>query len=134
MDLWDRDAIDLLGPAFIDINADGTGAFRFIAVEGHLDCRFTQLCEDRAVEFLRDGDDEGDPVSGRGLANFSPDGSLHGHLFFHMRDDSGLRATRYQVSNAPGGLSPLGNRDGRHAIDHTSPANSVAFGAVRAAA
>ena len=34
MDLWDSDAIDLLGPAYIEINADGTGAIRFIAVEG----------------------------------------------------------------------------------------------------
>jgi uncharacterized protein YndB with AHSA1/START domain len=84
----------LLGPAFVEINADGTGAFRFIAVQGNLDCRFNELEEGRAVEFSWDGDDEGDPVSGRGWATFSPDGSLHGRLFFHMGDDSGFRATR----------------------------------------
>ena len=39
MDLWDRDAIDLVGPAFIDLGTDGTGTFRFIAVEGYLDSR-----------------------------------------------------------------------------------------------
>ena len=39
MDLWDHDAIDLLGPAFIEIGADGTGSFRFIAVEGDIDGR-----------------------------------------------------------------------------------------------
>jgi hypothetical protein len=39
MDLWDRDAIDLLGPAFIEFRPDSTGSFRFIAVEGYLDCR-----------------------------------------------------------------------------------------------
>jgi len=39
MDLWDRDATDLVGPAFIKLNADGTGAIRFIAVDGYLDCR-----------------------------------------------------------------------------------------------
>jgi len=32
MDLWDRDAIDLLGPAFIEIGADGTGSFRFVVI------------------------------------------------------------------------------------------------------
>ena len=95
MDLWDSDAIDLLGPAYIEIKADGTGAIRFIAVEGNLDCRFNELEEGRTIEFSWEGDDEGDPVSGRGWANFSPDdGSLHGRLFFHMGDDSGFRATR----------------------------------------
>lgn len=42
MDEWDRDAIDLEGPAFIEIAAGGTGRFRFIAVEGELDCRFDE--------------------------------------------------------------------------------------------
>ncbi len=40
IELWDRDAIDLVGPAFIELNADGTGRFRFVAVEGFLDCRY----------------------------------------------------------------------------------------------
>ena len=93
-DLWDRDAIDLLGPAFIEINADGTGAFRFIAVEGQLDCRFDELGANRVVEFSWVGDDEGDFVSGRGWANLCTDGSLEGRLFFHMGDDSAFRATR----------------------------------------
>ena len=84
----------MLGPAYIEINADGTGASRFIAVEGNLDCRFNELGGNRAVEFSWNGDDEGDPVSGRGWANFSPGGSLHGRLFFHMGDESGFRATR----------------------------------------
>ena len=42
MDLWDRDAIDLLGPAFIEIGADGVGALRFIAVEGDIDGRHVE--------------------------------------------------------------------------------------------
>jgi len=32
MDLWDRDAIELMGPAVIECRADGTGMFRFVAV------------------------------------------------------------------------------------------------------
>ena len=31
MDLWDRDAIDVLGPAFVETGADGTGSFRFVS-------------------------------------------------------------------------------------------------------
>lgn len=94
MDLWDRDAIDLLGPAFVEINSDGTGSFRFIAVEGYLDCRFDKRDGQRVVEFSWEGDDDGDPVSGRGRARAAPSGSLRGHIFFHMGDDSGFRAVR----------------------------------------
>ena len=36
MDLWDQEAIDLLGPAFIEIKGEG-GQFRFIAVDGWID-------------------------------------------------------------------------------------------------
>lgn len=92
MDLWDADAIDLLGPAFIEIDKGATGSFRFIAVQGFLDCRFSQRGEHPTVEFTWEGDDEGDPASGRGWAELRADGSLHGHIFFHNGDDSGFRA------------------------------------------
>jgi hypothetical protein len=39
MDLSDRDSIDLVGPAFIEITTDGHGSFRFIAVEGFIGAR-----------------------------------------------------------------------------------------------
>ena len=32
MDLWDAEAIDLLGPGFIKFGGDRSGRFRFIAV------------------------------------------------------------------------------------------------------
>ena len=67
MDLWDREAIDLLGPAFIKFNADGTGDFRFIAVDG-------------------------DHASGRGWAQLETAGWIRGHISFHAGDDSGFRA------------------------------------------
>ena len=94
MDLWDRDAIDLLGPAFIEITRNGTGEFRFIAVEGDLDCRSQEREGLPAVEFTWTGNDECDPASGRGWATLQPDGSLHGHIYFHLGDDSGFRAER----------------------------------------
>lgn len=34
MDLWDQEAIDLVGPAFIQFSGGQSGQFRFIAVEG----------------------------------------------------------------------------------------------------
>lgn len=91
MDLWDRDAIDLVGPAFIELRVDGSGDFRFIAVNGQLDCRSLESADQPRIEFTWVGSDEGDPTSGRGWAQLESDGSLRGHIFFHGGDDSGFR-------------------------------------------
>ena len=93
----DAEAVDLLGPAFIEFGRDGTGAFRFIAVEGWMDARHAQRDGRAAVEFSWDGNDEGDPVSGRGWAIAEEDGSLSGRIYFRRGDDSGFRALRFGV-------------------------------------
>jgi hypothetical protein len=98
MDLWDRDAIDLVGPAFIELTADGAGSFRFIVAHGCIDGRHAELDGRPAVEFTWDGTDEGDRVSGRGWARLEEDGSLRGHLLFHAGDDSGFRAVADHAS------------------------------------
>jgi hypothetical protein len=92
MELWDGDAIDLLGPAFIEISADGHGSFRFIAVEGRMDTRLVDRNGAAAVEFSWDGNDEGDPANGRGWATLQSDGSLSGRIYIHGGDDSAFRA------------------------------------------
>ena len=91
MDLWDREAIDLLGPAFLELDAGGTGQFRFIAVEGFI--HWTRGPDGRS-DFTWEGSDEGDPVSGRGWVELDEDGSLRGQIFLHMGDNSGFRAIR----------------------------------------
>ena len=85
---WDIDAIDLVGPGFIEFAADGTGQFGFIAVRGWLDCRLSVREGRVGVEFSWQGDDEGDDVSGRGWAAPGDDAGLEGHLYFHLGDDS----------------------------------------------
>lgn len=47
-------------------------------------------------------DNEGDQVSGRGWAALTEDGGLTGHLFFHLGDDSGLRATPFEIGTGAG--------------------------------
>jgi hypothetical protein len=94
MDLWDTDAIDLMGPALMEFGRDETGLFRFIAVEGRMDCRHEQRDGRPHVEFSWEGDDDGDPAHGRGWATLANDGSLHGRIYFHMGDDSDFRAVR----------------------------------------
>jgi len=102
MDLWDAEAIDLVGPAFIEFGTNRTGSFRFIAVEGWMDCRDAPREGGRSVEFTWEGDDEGDQVTGRGWAALEEDGSLRGHIYFHLGDDSGFRAVRPEAETAPG--------------------------------
>lgn len=95
MELWDPDAIDLVGPGFVEFKPDGSGTFRFIVVEGDIDGRFSERDGQARVEFSWSGTDEGDPVSGRGWADLMSDGALHGRLFIHFGDDSWFRASRW---------------------------------------
>ena len=92
MDLWDQEAIDLAGPAFIEFAPNGTGRFRFIAVDGHLDYRNTQPGNPR-IDFTWNGTDDGDPASGRGWAEPNAD-MLRGHIYIDNADDSGFSATK----------------------------------------
>lgn len=94
MELWDEDTVDLMGPAVMEFGRDNTGGFRFIAVEGGMDCRHEQRDGRPHVEFSWEGDDDGDSAHGRGWATLANDGSLHGRIYFHMGDDSGFRAVR----------------------------------------
>jgi hypothetical protein len=101
MDLWDPEAIDLLGPGFIQFGADRSGQFRFIAVQGWMDCHHGQRDGRPCVEFTWEGDDDGDPASGRGWAAPDKDDSLRGHIYFHLGDDSGFRAVRRSRQAVP---------------------------------
>lgn len=94
MDHWDQEGFDLLGPAFIRFDKNRTGEFRFIAVQGWMDCRYGKQEGRLFVEFSWDGNDEGDPACGRGWARIEEKGTLSGHIFFHQGDDSGFKAVR----------------------------------------
>lgn len=94
MELWDAEAIDLLGPAFIEFADGQQGGFRFIAIEGWMDVRPAEHHGSGAVEFSWEGQDECDRVGGRGWVAVSDDGSLRGRIFFHLGDDSTFRAVR----------------------------------------
>lgn len=102
MEVWDREAIEILGPAFIEFGTHGSGRFRFIAVQGWMDCRYGQRDGHSYVEFTWDGDDEGDRASGRGWAVLDRDGSLRGHIYLHLPDDSEFRAVRTEQRSPTG--------------------------------
>jgi hypothetical protein len=99
MSAWDREAIDLAEPGFIEFAGDGTGQVGFIAVRGWLDCRPVERDGRVGVEFTWNGVDESDPVSGRGWALVADGETIDGHLFFHFGDDSSFRAKPFTAGD-----------------------------------
>ena len=93
MELWDSDVLDLVVPANITFADDGQGEFQFVAVRGWIDYRVGERDGRPAVEVSWDGEDEMDPVSGRGWAVLAGD-RLEGRLFIHQGDDSAFMAER----------------------------------------
>ncbi len=86
--------MDLVAPGFIEFDTDHMGSLAFIAVQGGLDWRDAPRDGCPGAEFSWEGFDEGDPATGRGWAVVDEDGSLRGHIFFHLGDGSGFRAGR----------------------------------------
>jgi hypothetical protein len=99
MEVWDRDAFNLVGPAHFTFEKNALGSFRFIAVEGDMDCRFSERDGQPLVEFSWVGADENDPASGRGWAVVEGD-VMTGRIFIHRGDDSAFTAARGDVAKA----------------------------------
>ena len=55
MELWDQEPIELMAQAFIGFGHDGTGRFRFIAVEGWMVCRYGHRDGRASAEFTWGG-------------------------------------------------------------------------------
>jgi hypothetical protein len=100
MEVWDKDAIDLLCPGYIEF-AKRHGSMRFVAIEGGLDCRYSDAEGQPMVEFSWFGGDDRDDASGRGWARLQVDGSLVGRIFKHCGDDSSFTARRFDSTPAP---------------------------------
>ena len=94
MDRWERPGIDLLEPGFISFSRGLHGEFAFIAVHGWMDCSLLERDGRPGVEFTWEGNDEGDPVHGRGWAVLVGD-EIEGHIYIHLGEDSGFRARPY---------------------------------------
>jgi len=100
METWNRDAIDLVGPAFIEFTGQG-GQFHFIVVDGWMACRHKDKNGRPHVEFTWSGNDECDPASGHGWARMEKDGTLTGRIYIHQGDDSAFKATLFVEEPKP---------------------------------
>ena len=89
-DTWDRDYLDLVEPAFINIDRAGRGELAFGVVNASLDLEYSRTM----VFFTFEGSDEGDEVSGSGSAELQDDGTLEIGIAFHLGDEAVLRAKR----------------------------------------
>lgn len=95
-DLWDRDHLDLSGPAIMVIRADGRGEITFGAMQAGLDLEYGRTI----VFFTWEGSDEMDEVRGTGSAELLDDGSLEIEFAYHLGDEAVLKAKRDTSSTA----------------------------------
>ena len=93
MDQWDMDYIDMDSPGCVVIDKNGQGGIHFGAVEVGIDCRLEPSREGVRLGFSFEGNDEYDPVSGRGWALVDGE-EMTGHISFHLGDDSKFKAKR----------------------------------------
>lgn len=93
MEAWDQEYVNMEVPGHFTFNKDGKGQFHFGLVQGEMDCRLENRDGEARIEFSWEGQEELDPVSGRGRAVIE-NNELHGRIFFHQGDDSVFRARR----------------------------------------
>jgi hypothetical protein len=89
-DLWDRDYLDLVEPAYLQIGGDGRAEFAFGALNATAELEYG-----RSIVFFRwTGFDEGDEISGTGSAELDDDGTLEIALSFDAGDEAILTGRR----------------------------------------
>ncbi len=89
---------DMMEPAYILFEGNGSGEFAFGCVTGHISG--SGGTDAKAVDFSWDGNDEMDQVCGNGWADLQPDGALHGEICFHNGDEHTFIAHKWNSSTA----------------------------------
>ena len=95
-DIWDRDYIDLCGPATVAIGADNHGEIAFGAMQANLEIGYSPSM----VFFTWTGSDETNEVRGEGDAELLSDGANAITFAYHHGDEAVLKAIR-QTSSTP---------------------------------
>jgi hypothetical protein len=117
-ELWDREALDLVVPAYIRFDPKGLGEMQLIAIGASIDYRVEQRDDVSVLEFSWSGFDEMDATSGRAWARIDGD-TMRGKLFIHQGDESTFVARRERevprvsAPKAPGSPGGAGARTQR---------------------
>lgn len=93
-DLWDRDYLDLVGPAMLSIDDDGHGEIAFGALQAGLDIEYARSI----VFFTWAGCDEMEEINGSGSAELLEDDSLEIEFAIHFGDEAILKAEKATFS------------------------------------
>ncbi len=93
MELWGQEYVNEVTEGHFTFEKDGLGFFQFGLVDGYIDYRINKESEVERIDFSWEGQDENDPVHGRGYATLKSD-IVEGRLYFHMGDNSWFRAER----------------------------------------
>jgi hypothetical protein len=92
---YDADYPDMMEPAYILFEADGSGEFAFGCVTGGI----WGAGDGDSVDFSWQGNDEMDEASGNGWAELQSDGSLNGEICFHRGDEVAFIARPWPTSS-----------------------------------
>jgi hypothetical protein len=95
-DIWDRDHLELCGPAMITITDQGRGKIAFGALQAGLEVEYSRT----SIGFTWEGFDEMDEVSGDGSAELLDDGSIEIEFAYRNGDEAILKAKRETSSTA----------------------------------
>lgn len=93
---YDADYPDIVEPAFIQLEADGSGGLAFGCVAGQL---FGSVAANAAA-FRWAGNDEMDEAEGHDFVELRPDGSLDGQICLNSGDEVKFVARRWTSSTA----------------------------------
>jgi hypothetical protein len=91
-----EDYPDMMEPAYLLFEENGSGEFAFGCVTGQI---FGGGSGD-TIDFAWNGNEEMDAVQGDGWAKLQPDGTLHGQICFHGGDEADFIAHRDTSSTA----------------------------------
>ena len=87
-DIWDREYLDLVQPAYLNIGNDGRAEFAFGVVEAGGEIEYG-----KSIVFFRwHGADEGDQITGEASAERQDNGSLEIEISFDNGDEAILTA------------------------------------------
>ncbi|MGF4382265.1 hypothetical protein ACQF50_26845 [Klebsiella pneumoniae] len=93
---YEDDFPDMMEPAYILFEENGSGEFAFGCVTGQI----FGGADTGSVEFSWQGNDEMDEAAGQGRAQLRPDGALKGAISFHSGDEANFIARRWTSSTA----------------------------------